>query len=278
MVPTFKEIGRRSRTCQKGSWGRSAALFTLSVSLPLSFGILNAVAQLLFERPQVSGTLYAFWPRLPGIFSASIALSLAICALLALAPLRMGCRAWYYGGTIRSSRSRKWVTFWYKPTQAFHAAHISISLAVRKLAWALFLLLPGALLCAGALYISSREGLETRMFAVLLGGAGLLMLCGFFAWLCVIQRYALVPWMAVRYPKISVKKLLVKSKACMEGRYGYSLRMALRMLPFAPLAMLGAPLLWIVPYAWQRRAVWAQALIEGVRCGHFLTAIANSYD
>jgi hypothetical protein len=261
-VPTIKEISRRSRKCQKGAWGRSAVLFALSISLTLSFGIINAAAQLLFERPQVSGALYAVWPRLPGIISACLALLLALCALLALAPLRMGCRAWYYGGAIRPTRSRKWVTFWYKPSQAFHAAHITLSLAARKTAWAAFLLSPGVLLGAGTFFISLRDGLETRLLAVQLGGAVLLTVCGFTAWLCVIQRYALVPWIAARYPKISVKKAAAAGVKCMEGRYGSSLRLAVRMFPLAPLALLGLPLLWIVPYAWQRRAVWAMEVLD----------------
>jgi len=261
-LPTIKELSKRSRICQKGAWGGSITLFILSISILLTLGILNAIVQLLFERPQVSGVLFAFWPPLSGIASACLAIGLLLCALFILAPLRMGQRAWYYGGAIRPTRSGKWVTFWYKPSQMFHAAHISISMGTRKMAWALFLLSPGILLSAGALYISARDGLETRLFMVLLGGSSLLMACGFIAWLWIIQRYALVPWIAARYPKMSVKKAIAASMERMEGQYGFSLSLGMRLLLFTPLALLGLPLLWIVPYAMQRRAVWAFSLVE----------------
>jgi len=258
----MREIAKRSRACQKGAWGGGALLSALSVSLPLSFGILNATILLLFDRPQVSGALFSLWPRLPGIVSACLAFSMSMFALLALAPLHMGSRAWYYGGAVRPTRSRKWVTYWYRPSQAFRAAHISISLAARKTAWALLLLSPGVLLGAGVLLISSGEGLEARLLAVLLGGAVLLTLCGLFAWLWMIQRYALVRWIAARYPKAGVQKIFAAAVRRMEGRYGFSLGFGLRLLPLAPLALLILPLLWIVPYALQRRAVWAFSLVE----------------
>jgi hypothetical protein len=257
---SMKEIGRRSRRAGKGDWTRSAALFVLTLTLPISFGILGAVAQLLFEGPQVSGTLYALWTRLPGIVSAFLAVVFGACSLLALAPLRMGQRAWYYGGALRFAHNHKWVTFWYKPKQAVHALRLFASLAARKAGWAALLLAPGLGMIAGALFISYTKGLQMRLLLLLTAAGGLLLVCGIVAWLWVIQRYALTTWLLAKYPKMSVRKAVHLSIGRMEGRYGQSLGVAARMLLWMPLALLIVPLLWLVPYAWQRRAVWAASL------------------
>jgi hypothetical protein len=257
----MREIGKISLRSQRGAWGGGAMLCMASVSVLLSFGFLNGAVLAFFERPQVSGALFSLWKALPGLVSACLALTMLLAAVCVIAPLKLGGGAWHYGGTIRTKRRLRWIGFWFNPAQLLRAARLYISLAVRKMTWAIALLLPGGLLACGTLYISFTQGLESRLLWVLLLGAAALLLCGFIEWVWVIQRYAIVLWLAVHYPKIRTKKAISVSARLMDGKHWQSICFSLRLLPIIPLAILVLPLLWIIPYARQRRAFWARQII-----------------
>ncbi|MCL2023806.1 MAG: hypothetical protein FWG82_05485 [Oscillospiraceae bacterium] len=262
---SIKTLNKKARKSQRGYWSGSISLLVLGLCLPVSLGIINGLAQLLFERPQVSGVLFATWEHLPGIISASLAAALLFTSALLICSLKMGEFAWYYGGSKRQTRNSKWVTFWCKPTQMIHAFGLVTSVFLRKIMWLLALILPAAVLGGGTFYISANSGLDPRLLMVLLGGAALLLICGVYAWLWVIQRYTLVYWIAVCYPTKSTKKTIAMSIEKMEECHGFSLWLSMRCLFFAPLAIFALPLLWIIPYVKQRRALWAYEIIEGNR-------------
>ena len=231
---------------------------TIAGAAPLALDLASnqAVAALPYPHTQV-----IVWGITAG--QAGFAVLLALLVALLCAPLRLGREAWYFGGADARKRSRARIFFWLQPRWAVKATGFVVSLALRKLMWAMLYFLPGGFLLVGTLWQAQGSEIDLSLFLGAIGGGAALLALGLVFYSTTVQRYALVLPILAKQPRCKLRNAVRLSVARTNNHCKALLCYKLSLLPWYLLCMLIIPLPFVAPYITQARACRHAELLQG---------------
>ena len=233
--------------------------FCLFVLFTLNYGFGLTDDRTLFTLPSVFGQLCPQDGANPCPGACILGAGVVLLLLFA-APLRAGRAYWY----LENSRGNLLpAAFPFTNLRVFaRALYVSLYEVLLRLISVLPVVLPvwfGKLgIRAGTAYFG-WDHLTCRLFllALWLSGCFLLML-----WLWFVQRWALLPYLALERPELGLRALLRISRRATKGLRFELLYARLSFLGWALLTVLIFPALFTVPYYEQTMALYARYLLE----------------
>jgi hypothetical protein len=179
-----------------------------------------------------------------------------------LGSLRQGRAAWMYCCACGREPSGLQFAYWLRRGRGMRSALLFLNVRMRKTVWMLLLAAPGAaVLAAGVRFDAHLNGMM-RLF--LWAGGTVSIVTGIVIAVIICRKYALAPILLARSPHKGVRSAVRGSCSLMEDDCMRLFLLELSFLPWFAACLAVVPLVYVVPYYQQSRAV----LLRDILCAH----------
>ncbi len=171
-----------------------------------------------------------------------------LAAVLIMYPLKTGSEAWFYFGAAGKIPEAMHILYWFKPEKAARSIVLRLSLMLRKGAWAVVFLLPGAAVTGGALYMLSLGNASAMLLAAAALGGAVMLIVGTIFFAVMNQRYFLSTALLARYPYKTANEAIKQSVETMNGSLARVFIYKISFFPWFMLCLAVIPIVYVWPY------------------------------
>ncbi len=266
---TKSKIRQNARLRMSGKWSTALTILALTsaVILLLTIG-LEFTAQLLTAY-HVKLISLTEWNSLTtgNILNALLPFLIAVPVLLILIliynPFQMGETSFYWHNANGREASAQSALEWFHKKCYGRAVSAMFFVRVYEVLWAILCFLPAILVypLAYSYLMDTKKYSDVLIATCLIMISALLALVGAYAFLRVIQRYFLVPYLLTAHEDMSAGEAIRISKTTMAGKSAASLHFQLTFFGWFLLCFLILPFIYVIPYFKQARAEYACILL-----------------
>lgn len=251
----------------RGKWSYALCILGLTTGVSLALQLLQTLVyafagvftmdiQELMPAPTFQGMLRVFTPLLTSA-------ALLLFQVLVSNPLSLGGTSFYWKNANQEDPQADTVLLWFQKGKYRRSVCAMFLMRLYQTLWGCACFGP-AILAAGIM-ITVSEQLEysdvlviMSLFVIVVLTAGI----GLYAFLRVIQRYFLVPYLLTSQEHLGALETIALSKAMMADRGRDALHFQFSFIGWFVLCLFILPVMYVFPYLQQACAEYALAIIE----------------
>ena len=266
---TKSKIRQNAKLRISGKWSSALTILALTSAVMLLLVIgLEFTAQLLTAY-HVKFISITEWNSLTtsNVFQALLPFLIAVPVLLILIliynPLQMGGTSFYWHNANGREVSAQSALTWFRKKRYGRAVSAMFFIRVYEVLWAILCFLPAILVypLSYSYLMDTKKYSDVLIATCLIMISALLALVGAYAFLRVIQRYFLVPYLLTAHEDMSAGEAIRISKNTMACKSAASLHFQLTFFGWFLLCFLILPFIYVIPYFKQARAEYACILL-----------------
>ena len=265
------KIRHNSRLRMRGKWSSALTIFAVTTAVTLFLSLALEFTTYLLTTYKVQLISPFDWNTVTGdnILNALIPFFIAIPVLLIMIfiynPLQMGEASFYWHNANNRDASAQCVLEWFHKKRYCRAVGAMFLVRVYEVLWGILCFLPTLLVYPLAyVYLKdTKQYSDVLMATCLMFMAMILLGVGLYAFLRVIQRYFLVPYLMASDENLKAGEALRASKAAMAGKSARVLHFQFTFLGWFFLCIFVLPLIYVIPYFRQACAEYARTLLGG---------------